>query len=637
MVGHVSQSLKKDRFMTPQIRYFYLLCSLLSFAKIIVTNNDSSCNTLCSTSQNTWQPHAFCASSLREIMLKKTLFENDTKRTDWPGTFGFISEYQHSFGQKCGSGCKSLGAMPFWSGSNTMTYGTNNGESDVDAYQFGMGNIVGQGSISLNVNVTQVATDFMLYFSEHKDARGFFFSMQAPLGALIIDYKTKETVAKNSGNFIGLDAGFTGGVYNNPADGNVDTAWLVYPSPAKRYNSLTNAFQATQQPSSITATLPLGQTIEDQPILNRPIVLEKGKLACKTLTKIGVNDIAITLGYKAYANVRSFVDIGFKVSCPTGNVATAEYMLEPIFGRNGHWGIGGELTSHCYAWKNAEKDCHVDLWLAAELLHLTPGRQPNLRSFDLKTNGAGSKYMLLQYYYGANPIVTSTTPNAPSSNLNPSGMVPSFITQAINVTTLPVLSKFDVEGNLAMMIDMQHQNWNFALGAQAWGRTKEKLEIDDCCTNVNLNNYAVLGRQISEDERNIAVSFTPNYRVLNLYLCEPQATINTSRTTVLATSPGIPFPQSTTALIYPTLPSGIKDARVAQNRIPQDLNDALDIAGACAAPAATGTVLGQVGYTFKKSCYTPNISFFGSAEFAPLDGNSAINMWSVGIQGSLTF
>ncbi len=34
----------------------------------------------------------------------------------------------------------------------------------------------------------------------------------------------------------------------------------------------------------------------------------------------------------------------------------------------------------------------------AELLHLIPGRSFNFRSFDLKKNGPGSKYLLLQNY-----------------------------------------------------------------------------------------------------------------------------------------------------------------------------------------------------------------------------------------------
>src|SRR5690606_8910390 len=106
--------------------------------------------------------------------------------------------------------------------------------------------------------------------------------------------------------------------------------------------------------------------------------------------------------------------------------------------------------------------------------------------------------------------------------------------------------------------------------------------IDDCNLvkqfSANLNDFAVLGRQVSEDDRSIS----NNDSVLVLHLCEPAARINRSEDRVIGV--GVP----TAPLTYPTsLPAGVKDARLAANRIPANINEALDINGAAAGRAMT--------------------------------------------------
>ena len=148
--------------------------------------------------------------------------------------------------------------------------------------------------------------------------------------------------------------------------------------------------------------------------------------------------------------------LGFKTTCPTGNVPTAKYVFEPIFGRGGVWGVGADVMGHYKAWENDAKSKYLDVWFQGEVLHLLPGRQPSMRSFDLKANGAGSKYILLEHF--------ETFPNGT--------IRPDYTTQAVNVTTLPVFSKFAVEGNIGLMADFHCNNWNLALGGEFWGRTK---------------------------------------------------------------------------------------------------------------------------------------------------------------------
>ncbi|MCX5924544.1 MAG: hypothetical protein NTZ68_03920 [Candidatus Dependentiae bacterium] len=547
------------------------------------------CDTSCAQSINLWQPHAFSAYCFRDIIQKKTFYTNQSDREEWNGMLSVAPEYMQNFGGKCGT-CKSLGARPFWSGTNEMTYGTNNGESDIDAYQFGMGNVVGQGAIQLNPQFKHVGADIMLHFAQHKDKRGLVFTLQAPIGAMMIDTKLKEVVA-------------------NPDD-IVDTAWInYYPAPDNRYQTMTQAWQGGSVNCSNNSV---------QSSRYKPIALLSGRMASCKQTVMRMADLSAMIGYKVYGSEKGFVDIGFKVSCPTGNTAQSEFILEPIFGREGHWGVGGEVTSHYKIWESKNADKGVDFWFEGQVLHLFSGKKPSMRSFDLALNGNGSKYMLIQYYFPGNP-----------STGNPTGRIPSFVTNAVNVTTMPVISTFGAEGSAAVGFDFYKDNWNLMIGGEFWGRSKECLSLDFCNMikerSANLNDFAVLGRQISEDDRSISVG-----SILNLHLCEPAARINKSQNVVL----GVGVPPA--VLTYPApLPEGIKDARVASNRIPADLNVALDVAGAAAAAAMTGKVFSQFGYTFKEHRYTPNISVFSSVEFA--SNNNAASLWSIGTQASLNF
>jgi hypothetical protein len=552
------------------------------------TSCDSSvcadnCNS-CAQSINLWQPHAFQAYSSRDIIQKRTFFMNESHREE--GMQGFFSaavEYMQNFGGKCNN-CKNLGARPFWSGTNSMTYGSNDGESNIDAYQFGMGDVKGQGTIQLDPRIQHVGADFMLYFTKRKDERGMFFTLKAPLGAMSINAQLHEDPIASPDDQLVV---------------NDDNIWQTYPSPAARYQTLSQAWQAGSFSGS-----------EVSSSRHKLLVITQGRMADCKQTVIRMADLTAVLGYKAYGSEKGFVDIGFKVTCPTGNVPTGQFVLEPIFGRAGHWFVGGEVTAHYKIFECQKSGRSIDFWAQGDVGHLFSGRKPDWRSFDLKANGLGSKYLLVQHYFPANP-----------TSDNPTGRIPSFVTPAVNITTIPVKSKFAVEGTFAAAFDFYQENWNVMLGGEFWGRSRECLSFD-CCNITkervaNLNDYAVLGRQVSE------VSTLPDSLgvTTSLYLCEPLAKINLSQDAYLSDS---------------DLPEGIVDARIAENRIPSALTEALDVAGAAAKRALTGKIFGQFGYTFTEHHYTPNLSVFAGVEFNGSD-NNAVSLWSVGLQGSLNF
>lgn len=526
-------------------------------------------------SKNLFQSHSFGSSSAREILLMKQAYVDLLDHDEWQGTLSLATEYSQNFGN---SSLQTLGAMPFWSGSNIMTIGTNDGRSDVDAYQFGMGDVTELGSICLQPCIQQVGTDMLLYFAQNKFSSGLFFKLKASPGAMSIYAKSHEDPAL--------------------LDSSENTSWLSYPSPKNRYKSLTEALNG--------GSVDLAGTLNNAGIsssVHKPIALEKGRISCCKLSSIRLADLSATLGWNLVGSEYGFWALGCKLSCPTGTVPQGKYVLEPIFGRAGHWGIGAEFSSH-YTLLQCD-DHSLDVWLQGEVMHVLHGRRPSWRSFDLKANGPGSKYMLLQFYYASN-----------TSGSNPTGYVPSFITQAVNITTLPVFSSYAVEGSAACMFDYHFGNINLGFGAQVWGRSKERLEFDTCNlinqNAVNLNDYAVLGRQISED----ATTLT------ELYYCEPLARINKS------------LPVQGVGGAVNQYPDRVKDARVSINRIPANLYDALDVCSAAEQRAITGMLFGQIGYTWNLYRYDPNISLYGSIELAE-SGKSMINTWSVGLQLAL--
>ena len=588
----------------------------------ISQNCSSSCSDQpCSSSKNTWFPRAFSSDASREITLEKTIFQSESNRDEWNGTFSFATQYMQNFGAKCNS-CKNLGSMFSWSstGLNSMTVGNNGGKADIDGWNFGLGNVAGgtvgalgydpnaiNGVFTINPKVTQVGTDFLLYFVHKKDERGMYFKVQAPIGAISIDPQMTDTTEIIAQNLFQQKTTAVGG----PAT--AITYWTNYPGLANRSTSIADAISGGQNTGNALGGFKSPWQLE----------YHFGRIATEKQTEIRLADLSFVLGYNVFANEKGFFGLGFKTTCPTGNVPTAQYALEPIFGRGGVWGVGGDFVGHYKAWENDAKTKYCDIWFQGEVLHLLSGRTPSMRSFDLLLNGKGSKYILLQHYH------QQSDGNWYAGNLHP----------AINVTTLPVYSKFSVEGSAALMFDFHCNNWNLAVSGEFWGRTKESLSIDTTACiqqkQESLNNYAVVGRQAGGTNTMQTIFVTSagiNSYVTNVTpLCEPKATINTAQNQVQLAGN-----VAATMFSGAVIPAGIVDGRLASSRIPADLNEALDICGAAAAKAFTGKVFAQFGYTWNDARYTPNLSFIGSAEFTNKT-NNAVQMWSAGLQGSLNF
>ncbi len=546
----------------------FLSITALFFSIFAKADNGESCScpTGCATAQNLYQPHAFSVSMSREIMLEKAAWYPMMDEEGWHGTFGVGFDFQHSFNSNCktnadtiGSGCcTALGSLPFWSSnnSNVMTVGDNSGAFNVDAYQFGMGPVTTNGAISLTPVVYQTGADFMLYVGSHKTERGFFLKAHGPVGVMNINPNLGDTNTIEPVDF---------------ARGALSSA-AATPAP---YDSMKKAFQGGQSAGFL------------QPMI-------RGLINCDRTSSAKFGDLEFALGYNLYADENKHIGIAVRFSAPTGNKADGIYVFEPIFGRNGHWGAGGEIIAH---WKFWESDSSDDKWAQmffdGDVIHLFNSK--HIRSFDLAANGPGSKYLLIAQYIGDTAATASEFQNQ--------------IMNAVNITTMGVCSTFAAEGNFALGFDFHWKNWSLEIGYEGWGRTCEKLVLDCACPgSTNFNQFAVLGRQTPYNTGGTFIG-----------LCEPLAKIGESQD------------YSATAT------TTIVDACLSANRIPADPNVALDVDGQRARAIYTSKPYAELRYTWTDSDYVPYLAVTGGAEIPNTHKNEAAKLWNIGLNGGIAF
>ena len=560
----------------------------------------------CSTSKNTALYRPFSSYSLHDLLAENLQLITQHNKDDHELYFSVIPEYMQSANinpfQSCG-----FGALPFWSGSNTLTIGTNNGKAQLDAYQLGLGNVVLNsdgiaGKIQLCPQITHVGSDFILNYMHHAHQSGFFFKIHAPLVSMSVQSNLKELEIAHPDGL--LKTTVTGGSYIN----------ANYSSPNRRYLSVSHAFFG-----GLTDT-GNGNLIDGN--ISKPIRLRHGRIAATKITEIRLSDLSSTLGCRVVFNKDKNFSFGFKVACPTGNIASCEYMIEPIVGRGGAWALGADLSGVFQFVGQRKNATTTTISFQSELLHLIPGRRINLRTFDLKQNGPGSKYLLIQEYPSAYSV-DSTSPGAP---IYGEARLGQSIHPAANLTTLPVISNISCEGSFAILFDFLRGNWTSGFGGELWGRTREHLSMDIASIIAlrmpKLNDYAVIGRQVG----NYLIDGQSSYAAK---LCEPLATIGKSKDPVNLTgaSPNI-IPAT-------PLPDGIKDASIAGNRIPMNLNDALDICGAEAPKVVTVKAFGKIGYVWKEKIHTPSLQLFGGVEL--VTNNTTPQFWSIGCAGTVQF
>lgn len=202
----------------------------------------------------------------------------------------------------------------------------------------------------------------------------------------------------------------------------------------------------------------------------------------QTMTRIA--ELHVVFGYNCWSNESYHVGLNVRFALPTGNRPKSEFLFESIVGNGHHWEFGAGLTSHVVVWDFENKKSKLALYLDANVTHLFNDTQN--RSYDLKNNGKGSRYMLLQEFAtgSTNLQLGANGPAAP--NQYTGRLLP-----AVNATTLATDIRIAVQGDIVLKLAYQRANgFEFDVGYNFYGRSKEKT---DCRAKLPDNRYAIKG------------------------------------------------------------------------------------------------------------------------------------------------
>ncbi|MCX5924733.1 MAG: hypothetical protein NT124_00340 [Candidatus Dependentiae bacterium] len=234
---------------------------------------------------------------------------------------------------------------------------------------------------------------------------------------------------------------------------------------------------------------------------------------------VRASDLQCAIGWNFCLSDWYHAGVAVRLVAPIGNPSEAEFLFEPMVGNGGHWEIGMGFTSHVDLWcsNNENRTCAV--YVDANITHLCSAMQK--RSFDLTSNGAGSRYMLL------------TDNGSPSQNLffnGEAGVNKPAETQyqrrlvpAINYTTFDTKVSIGVQADIVIKCAYQHNNAEFDLGYNFWGRSKEK---GSRCQRLESDRFGVKG-----DAQLYGLNNGDNPYVLALNATQSQATIHAGQGT----------------------------------------------------------------------------------------------------------
>lgn len=284
-------------------------------------------------------------------------------------------------------------------------------------------------------------------------------------------------------------------------------------------------------------------------------------------TKSGVADIELVAGYNILCKEKYHLALNARVTVPTGNRPEAVYVFEPIIGNGHHLQIGGGLNWHAVVWNGCGKSWRI--WFDSALYYGFNTKQR--RTFDLRGNGVGSRYLLLKRFDEAGTFEDRFIPGP-------------------NLTTLHAKVKQGLIGQAVLMADYQRGGMTIDCGYGIWGRDKESITVTD---EIEQGTYGIWGG-------------TP---IDNLI---PDAA---NRTNSQTTINGLNFYTATNPLFDIPSPHTLSNANI-------------DPASAESPAALAHSLFIHISYAWRRRHVTPLIGIGGQVEISGKQ-NNALNMWSV--------
>lgn len=350
------------------------------------------------------------------------------------GSLSITPHYFQTFNEK------EIGRWFFFNGTDSMTFGPA-GQPDVDVFarNFFLNDDF-FGTVKAKPRVQNFALDINFYLGLDEWVRGLYFRMDIPINWTSWNMDLDETTTMKGTEIAANRLG-------NPV------------ATASPQNSIIEAWRGNTS----------GGT-------NFPHLKEQMKFAKidGKKEKTGVADITFVLGYDFLCNECSHFGFNARVIVPTGTRPDAEFVFEPVLGNGRHVEAGAGVSGHYELWNNG-CDQTFGIFFEGNVYHMFRARQR--RTFDLKNNGIGSRYLLFKKFDGS--------------------AMPAYADEVVfgpNVMTRDIRVKNDIHGEVAVMFDYQRCGITFDVGYNLWGRSRDKITLVE---DIPLNTFGVQGDTVT--------------------------------------------------------------------------------------------------------------------------------------------
>lgn len=338
----------------------------------------------------------------------------------WPligdGWIGFTTAFSQSFSDE------KLAEYIFFNDGKTMEFG-NLGDSSTEVFSrnFLLNDDL-KGRVKIDPEIQSLIFDFQTRMCLDPLLNGLYFEAHIPVTWTQWDLKLEEIIT------------FTG--------------------TAVPANKLGNAQAEPSFLKSIVRAW-MGDTVNVNVF---PDVMQDMQFATidGKRTKVALADVYLTLGWPAICNNDWRLDVQLHYIAPAGNRPEAEFLFEPIAGNGKHHGLGAGLHGYHYVFD------HGDTALCAVFdirgYHLFGTKQR--RTFDLKNNGIGSRYLLFKEF-------------------EPDGTFAGQVVFGPRVTTLDCHVSIGAQMEGTIMATYDWCLWQLNAGGNAWLRSKEDISLKE--------------------------------------------------------------------------------------------------------------------------------------------------------------
>jgi hypothetical protein len=215
-----------------------------------------------------------------------------------------------------------------------------------------------------------------------------------------------------------------------------------------------------------------------------------GKIVCDKLSKTGVADVELKIGYEWLEHEPCHLESYVGIVIPTGNKPKGEYVFEPVVGNGKHFGLmwGGSVGMNFY--EDEARDRVLRMELAAHSQYLFSREQ--VRSFDVK-------YKPWSRYMG---VYSSLADATEANGLATPAFQANYQTPGINIFTRPVDVTPGFSHNVTSAITYSCKKIYGEIGCNVFARQDECLELA-CSFPADVAFKALAGGGETSQIRNI--------------------------------------------------------------------------------------------------------------------------------------